>query len=269
MTNLALVDANEKVETCSKHGAFTSTATLFKYLGTSWSGCPRCEAEREAEREVMRREQDAADAKREFDERFRSANIPQRFFHKSLAGYEAKTASQRGVLAIAKEYAENFAEHLKVGRCLIFSGNVGCGKTHLSCAILRWIVERPFVDTGTWRNAARHSVKYTTAAEVIGEIRSTWGKRELREADVFKSFARPHLLVLDEVGVQCGSKDERRLLQQVIDHRYRDLRPTIVCSNLSKSEMSEFIGERGYDRLRENGGLLVLCDWESHRGSGK
>jgi DNA replication protein DnaC len=257
MRNLALVDAKEKE--CSKHGAFTATVRFTSDGQRSWSGCPRCEAEVFVARE----------AKYELDRRLSMANIPLRFAGKTFADYEAKTAGQKDVLSIARGYAENFDDHFKAGRCLIFSGKVGCGKTHLSCAIGRSILERPFVDTGTWRNDSWHSVKYTTAAEVISEIRSTWGKRELREADVFKSFARPHLLVLDEVGVQCGSKDERRLLEVVIDNRYRDLRPTIVCSNLSKSEMSEFIGERGYDRLRENGGLLVVYDWESHRGSGK
>jgi DNA replication protein DnaC len=262
MTNLTLVDAKEKQEMCRDHGAFTSTATPFKNSGIYWSSCPACEAERE----VMRREREAADAKREFDERLRCSNIPLRFSGKTLAGYDAKTTDQKSALSIACRYAASFDEHYAAGRCLIFCGRVGCGKTHLACSILREIIAKPFADTATWSTAASHSVKYVTASEFIREIRSTWGKRERSEQDAYSRYAKPHLLVMDEIGLQFGSESERLQIGELIDQRYRSMLPTIVVSNLSKSELPTFLGARGYDRLRENGGLMVVCDWASHRG---
>jgi DNA replication protein DnaC len=255
-TKLALVDGNEKVETCSKHGGFTATVRFTPRGERLWSECPGCERELYLARE----------AKYELERRLSPANIPPRFFHKRFADYNATTDSQKDALAIAKDFAQNFAEHLEAGRCAIFSGRVGCGKTHLSCSVLRGIAEQPFIDTENWRKAPEYSVKYTTVREFIREIRSTWDKRERCEADAFKSFARPHLLVLDEVGAQSGSEDERRMLEELLDMRYRGVRSTIVCTNLAISDIPKFIGERGYDRLRENCGVFVLFDWESHRG---
>jgi DNA replication protein DnaC len=259
--NLALVDnAKEKQEECEKHGAFTSTATLFKNLGLSWSECPGCEA---ARRE-WRRAQEAADAQREFEQVLRYANIPQRFCHKSLADYEAKTDSQRKVLSIAKEYAENFDEHYAAGRCLIFSGRVGVGKTHLAVGICREIISKPFAGP-EWRSAKSHSCRYTTASAMIRDVRETWGKRELSESDALRKYTRPHLLVIDEVGRQYGSDAEKLQIEELLDLRYQDKMPTIICTNVEKSQLPQFLGERGLDRLRENGGLMAVCDWASHR----
>jgi DNA replication protein DnaC len=43
------------------------------------------------------------------------------------------------------------------------------------------------------------------------------------------------------------------------------LKPTIVISNLAKDGLQDYLGERAFDRLRENGGKLVVFDWESYR----
>jgi DNA replication protein DnaC len=256
MTTLALVDGNEKVETCSKHGSFTATVRVSNRGERLWSECRDCERELELAREV----------KYELERRLSRASISPRFFRKRFADYNATTDGQKYALGIAKDFAHNFAEHLEAGRCAIFSGRIGCGKTHLSCSVLREIVEQPFIDTENWRKAPEYLVKYTTVREFVDEIRATWDKRERREGDVFKSFAKHHLLILDEVGAQRGSEDELRILEQLLDMRYRDVRSTIVCTNLAISDIPKFIGERGYDRLCENCGICVLFDWESHRG---
>jgi DNA replication protein DnaC len=55
-------------------------------------------------------------------------------------------------------------------------------------------------------------------------------------------------------------------LFDIIDKRYRDVKPTILISNLTKAELKGFLGERSFDRLRE-GGLWVDFLWESFRGN--
>jgi DNA replication protein DnaC len=121
----------------------------------------------------------------------------------------------------------------------------------------------------TWKKDW-HPVRYATVAGVIRTIRETWRKKsELSEAQAIAKFTRPHLLVLDEVGQQFGSDAERTQIEEILDLRYRDVRPTLIVSNASKSELPQFLGSRGCDRLRENKGLFALFDWDSHRGSEK
>jgi DNA replication protein DnaC len=264
--SLALVDnAKEKQSECEKHGAFTSTATRISKLGiTSWSMCPGCDTEREE----MRRAQDAVDAKCALDNRLRAANIPLRFADAGFDNYETKNAAQRAIKITAAGYASKFDEHFAAGRCMVFSGKVGTGKTHLACAILREIVARPFTDGEDWRSDEWHSVRYTTVSEFIRSIRATWNNPEVREADAIRKFTRPHVLVLDEVGRQFGSDAEKMQIEELLDLRYQDMRPTIVCTNVGdKSQLAQFLGERGLDRLRENGGIMSVFDWSSHRGA--
>ena len=52
---------------------------------------------------------------------------------------------------------------------------------------------------------------------------------------------------------------------RIVDARYeRVRRPTILLSNLSKDELVGFLGERVFDRMREDGGKFVPFDWDSH-----
>jgi DNA replication protein DnaC len=262
--NLALVDT-EKHGACSLHGAYTSQITeTSKLTGVPrWSGCPQCEREREEHWKALQIEE----ARQLHEQRLSAAAIPLRFADASFDNYEAKTESQRRIVRGAISYGMNFEDHFAAGRCMIYSGKVGTGKTHLACAILRDIIARPFGDPAQAKTAKWHPVRYATVSGVIRAIRETWNNSELREADAIKKFTRPHLLVLDEVGRQFGSDAEKTQIEEILDMRYQEMKPTIVCTNVGdKGQLTTFLGERGFDRLRENGGIMSVFDWSSHRG---
>ena len=40
----------------------------------------------------------------------------------------------------------------------------------------------------------------------------------------------------------------------------------MICSNLELADVRAYLGERVFDRLREDGGMAVPFDWASHRG---
>jgi DNA replication protein DnaC len=186
----------------------------------------------------------------------RAACIPDRFFLKTLAHYKATTDGERVALSVAKNYVEEFADHLAAARCLVFCGSPGTGKTHLACAIAKSLAQ------------SGRSTRYFTVQELIRSIRDTWqpGSRE-SETTVLRSLRGLNLLVLDEVGVQSGTDAEIRQLTEVMDMRYRAMKPTLVVSNCTRSELKKYLGERIADRLRENGGKVVIFDWPSRRGT--
>ena len=82
---------------------------------------------------------------------------------------------------------------------------------------------------------------------------------------VIDAFASPDLLILDEVGVQFGSEFEKQLLFDVLNERYEKLKPSILLSNIPSEQLSDYLGERVTDRLRENGGALIGFNWDSYR----
>jgi DNA replication protein DnaC len=67
--------------------------------------------------------------------------------------------------------------------------------------------------------------------------------------------------------VQFGSDTEKLLLFDILNERYERRRPTILMSNLPRDEVSSYLGERVFDRLREDGGEFISFTWESYRKS--
>ncbi|MNL85189.1 DNA replication protein DnaC [compost metagenome] len=70
--------------------------------------------------------------------------------------------------------------------------------------------------------------------------------------------------MLDEIGVQYGTDGEQTILFDVLDRRYRDMKPSVFLTNQDKKGFKEFIGERTFDRLTETS-RWVPFDWASYR----
>ena len=184
------------------------------------------------------------------------AAIPRRFLGRSFDNFHTETDAQRAVLAVMRDYAENFAENEKLGKGLVLAGGPGAGKTHLTSAVQQFLMPAA-------------SSLYVTALGVIRAVRNTWRKdSERSETEVLAMLGSVQLLVLDEVGVQYGTDGEQTILFDVIDKRYRDMRPTIVLTNQGKRGLKEFIGERSFDRIAETATWVPL-DWPSYRPTAK
>ncbi|WP_242608150.1 ATP-binding protein [Achromobacter xylosoxidans] len=212
-------------------------------------------------KEQQEREASEAHAKWLVELRQRRANellgraaIPPRFADRTLANFMPHADGPAKALVIAREFAENFAECQRTGQGLVFCGGVGAGKTHLAVGICHEVIKQDRVAV------------FSSVLSAVRSIKETYRKgSELTEAEAIQNLVDPDLLVLDEVGVQFGSETEKMYLFEVINGRYQALKPTIVISNLAKDPLTEYLGERVIDRLREGGGRMVVFDWPSYR----
>ncbi|MBV8656299.1 MAG: ATP-binding protein [Burkholderiales bacterium] len=186
------------------------------------------------------------------------AAIPERHAGCNFDNFVVLHDGQKRALAIARQYAEQFASHRKSGASLLFLGNQGTGKNHLSAAIGKAILTQGF------------SVLHATAFEVTGKIKATWSKRDgesqRTQPEVINDFASVDLLILDEVGRGVSPRVDAPLLFSVIDQRYQQCRPTLVISNFGLDVVEQWLTPPGLDRLREGGGDCVRFDWRSVRG---
>jgi DNA replication protein DnaC len=237
--------------TCDKHGPYTA----INYIGRVWSGCPLCRAETEAEEKAKKDAEEAEQRVRNWEQRLGQSGIPPRFQDRTLENFVAENEAQQKAQTFAKSYADEFNEALKTGRSALFVGKPGTGKTHLAAGIGMSLLKKG------------HPVLFMTVMRAIRRVKDTWGKgREESETEAIAAMVEPHLLILDEVGVQFGSDFEKNLIFDIINERYENRLPTILMSNLPTAEVRAYLGDRVFDRMKEDGGARIVFDWESHRG---
>jgi DNA replication protein DnaC len=233
------------------HGEYTSR----HICGSVWSRCPTCSAEAEA---LRRAEQELADRKAamdRFEQRLGRAGIPERFRTRTLDTFVTTTAKEAHALRVARDYANSITDNISIGKCLVFIGRPGTGKTHLAIGI------------GLVAMGAGYTVLFASVAEAFRRVRATYGKGATEsESEAISALVEVGMLILDEVGVQFGTDNEKNLLFDIINGRYGAKRPTILISNLDLKGVTSYVGVRGMDRLREDGGEAVVFDWDSYRG---
>ena len=210
---------------CPVHGKVP--ASYVGVYGDVWpiSECPKCKEQRLME------------------ERLNGSMIPRRFRNKTLDNFETKEKFQQFVKTIADDYVADLENNIANGVSLVFLGPCGTGKTHLACGIAHEAIKRGY------------TALFVSVSTLIRKVRASWGTKT--EEEVLKVFTNCDFMILDEVGIQAGTENERNILFDVLNTRYADMRPTIVISNLKLVEITNYLGTRIIDRLSENGGQVV------------
>ena len=109
-------------------------------------------------------------------------------------------------------------------------GPVGSGKTYWACA------------DGLYAIREGKKVIFTTMAEILTKVRSTFGKNsELAERDVLIPYINCDLLIIDDLGRGQITGWGIKHLFQLVDARWRDERRTIVTSNYGRDELGEMM----------------------------
>ena len=199
-------------------------------------------AAHDAEIERQERQQ----AEREKLERYEKSGVPERYFNEALDTYKITNEMQ----ATAAKAATNFLHAVKCGefKSLVLIGSAGTGKTHLACAIIR--------EAGG---------KYRTAPDIVEEMRRAKSFTAAEtEAEIIDYYGRVKLLVIDEIGRGISATDEKYMLYQIINARYNTRKPTVLISNLGKSDFLQYIGVAAADRLVESAEICELKG-ESYR----
>ena len=194
--------------------------------------------------EIERRERQQA--AQEKIERYQKSGVPERYLNEGLDTYHITNEMQ----TTAAKAATNFLHAVKCGefKSLVMIGNAGTGKTHLACAIIR--------EAGG---------KYRTAPDIVEEMRRAKSFTAAEtEAEIIDYYGRLKLLVIDEIGRGISATDEKYMIYQLVNARYNTRKPTVLISNLGKSDFLQYIGVAAADRLVESAEILEL-NGESYR----
>lgn len=184
---------------------------------------------------------------------FEAARIPRRYEGCSLSNYQP--AANNGSQLRAFNYAFRLArEYPAVERGLLFMGPCGVGKTHLSVAVLRELMEKGapclFYEVGALLKEVQDS--YNPASQTS-------------ELKVLAPVVEAEVLVLDELGASKPTDWARETIRQVISARYNDRRLTIFTTNYtderrqpSDETLEDRIGARLRSRLYEMCATVVV-----------
>jgi DNA replication protein DnaC len=225
-----------------------------------WSRCPECNARIEREQSRWQEQQGekhnyAAQAQ---TKRMEEAAIPERYEDKTFGTWQSASEPQKKACEAAWHYADKFkAVARKLGRCMLMTGNMGTGKTHLACAVAHELLARGM------------TVCYTTAMEMLDRIRATYDPKNRTETKhaALSAYADVDLLIVDELAMSWGSESEKVELFSVFNARYNTKRPTLLACNASPEQVRDLLGERIYDRITEQGCDLIRFDWDSRRSA--
>ena len=189
----------------------------------------------------------------EVEKRLLAAGVPENMRHCQFGNFKPATKSQTAALTRAQEFSDPevkgfFTLASKVDES--DAGSFGIGKTHLAVSILRqWASQNT-------------SLLFITQAEFLTRLRRTY--RDERAPDVVGMLKRVKLLVMDEVGVSVGGKDEGPTLHEIWNHRYGAKLKTVFTTNKSKEAFKQIIGPRMSDRMRE--AMYFYCEIDGKSG---
>jgi DNA replication protein DnaC len=178
-------------------------------------------------------------------------NIGTRFLTSAFKNYTDQQAAMIARSAIEKSPISDIYMH----------GPTGCGKTHLAVAMVRHIIEsgRIVRDDGK-----RRVIIFKNMADLIFEIKQTFGRqKDDGEKEFIDKYSAANLLILDDIGAENVGDWSTQVLYLIIEHRYRNMLPTVATSNLQPSELEKTHGSRVVSRLCS--GTLIKIEMPDFR----
>jgi DNA replication protein DnaC len=171
----------------------------------------------------------------------------------SIETYRLYDLKQEQVLKQVRELVGRLPEMVKNAENLILYGPCGTGKDHLVAALL-------------YRATGDHGIhsRYVSGQDFFATIRD---RMDAGQEAYFKSLKTPAILAMSDLVSPRRDPTAWQIecLYRLIDHRYRDLKPTWVTLNVANAaEADESLTAPVFDRLKDNA-HMIPCFWPSHR----
>lgn len=177
-------------------------------------------------------------------ENFRSSNLDRALTHQSFENFDFSlfsTEARDGLLSprenmeriyqLCKNYVEQFGRQTK---SLLFVGNTGLGKTYLSTAIAKKLLEQG------------KSVIYISAPELARRLEAARFKDEEGQ---LSQFFEVDMLIIDDLGTESRTAYTVGTLTDLIDQRIRLNKPMLFSTNLNLEGIQKAYDERIVSRM--------------------
>lgn len=153
--------------------------------------------------------------------------------------------TMQAILHIMKQYATAFVtdkvDELPANGNLLLVGGTGLGKTHLSTAVAKTLLE----------SGCGYDVLYTGAIGLVAAFENArFGSSVgLPDTEDLRRFYDCDLLIIDDLGTEVVNQFTVSSLYNVINTRLNLRRPTIISTNLMQDELRHRYWDRITSRL--------------------
>lgn len=137
------------------------------------------------------------------------------------------------IFRLCREYVISF--NPRSSENLLFMGDSGLGKTHLTLAIVAGIIEKGF------------NVIYGSAYNLFSLIESEHFSPE--KGDSYRNMLDCDLLVIDDLGTEFSTSFTQSTLYGLVNSRILSSKPTIINTNLTMAEIEKRYSARISSRL--------------------
>ena len=165
------------------------------------------------------------------------AGIPPSHQHCKMSNFNSNT------LDVAPKFGQKTLDQLTAFLtndewCLMLTGGVGKGKTHLACALLRKL------------SSMGRDVQMTQVYKILSDLREAQTKNQNEDVVIAKYVARD-VLCLDDLGSTAPTSHQIDKLYELLDRRSQERKKTIITTNMTFADIEEVFGMRLTRRLTD------------------
>lgn len=140
------------------------------------------------------------------------------------------------IFTYAKNYAENFQSG--VSENIAMFGGTGLGKTHISSAIAKKVIEKG------------NDVFYVTAVGMVSDFEAEqFGGQHMPKGELTDRYFDCDLLIIDDLGAEMANQFTVSCLYNLLNVRINRHAATILSTNLSQQELFKKYNERITSRV--------------------
>ena len=160
-----------------------------------------------------------------------------------------------------KNYVKGFDEVLKLNDGLLFKGNCGTGKTFLANCICNFLIDKGY------------AVLSFKLADYLRVLREDFEKKTGLEGKLLETIKEADMLFIDDLGSEKLSEDwGKEKLCTLIDTRYSARKPILITTNLTATEMVDFLRYKNTDKILDRINQMTKTfdfTWETKRKPNK
>ena len=148
--------------------------------------------------------------------------------------------NMKEILDISKYFVENFGQTDSKIKNIFFSGKTGLGKTYLSNAIAKELINKGF------------TIFYQTAPVMLDELMlKKFGDND-EYYNMLNQINTVDLLIIDDLGSENLSESKMKEIFAIINNRLIQNKSTLISSNLTLQNLSDSYEDRIFSRIVGN-----------------